>query len=481
VSSPSPAISLASDANPSRPEAPNELDEKSDDRERRGLGLTGWVLDDGGTAVPGIAVAANARQVFTGRSAPPPQRVVTDGRGMFGFESLPDGDYDVRTEDNDTYERATVIVRAGADSIVLVVKPKSGGSLRVHGLVENTRGQPLDGVRVEIMGQPSLGSVSDPSGLYTLRVPHSSSIASASLRFLRTGYQEQRVSLANSVTPGPDEVIQNVRLEPIDQGADLGGTVRGDDGQAVAGATVELYSASRQRSYRSATDPGGRFALTGIVESDDYRLWVRPRGRYRDRVLENVALIGTGASLEVVVESLGVVSLRGQLVDPSGQPVPGFTMWLTPAYGAARAILVRSDPQGGFAVEGVPEGPAALQTRAAPQLSVSGIDVRSTSPQDLRIPIDVGAHSLEGRLLNADGRPVASGRLSLQWALGSGGLTSRSSRETVSDAEGRFVFTQLGVGPHILNATATGFRGVQQPAVVGPGLPAVEIWFTAAR
>jgi hypothetical protein len=59
-------------------------------------------------------------------------------------------------------------------------------------------------------------------------------------------------------------------------------------------------------------------------------------------------------------------------------------------------------------------------------------------------------------------------------------VSSRSFRETFSDARGYFLFTQLGAGAHTLSATAAGFRSVRLEPQVGPGLPPVEIKLPAS-
>jgi hypothetical protein len=172
------------------------------------------------------------------------------------------------------------------------------------------------------------------------------------------------------------------------------------------------------------------------------------------------------------------------MVTPDGAAVPAFTMWLTSAYGSGpRSLSVTSDGQGRFVAKDLPEGPVTLQTRAAPALSVSGIEVSAGEPAatDITVVVDVGAHRLDGRLLTRDGAPASGVRVSLEWSGSSGRVTSRSSRETITNADGTFVFTQVGGGIHIVSATLAGAGSVRVEQPVGAGTEPVQITFPGKR
>jgi len=466
-------------------DAPAAEPDEAKDKARPPLSLGGSVLDRDGSAAAGVPVHARPRRLFAalddgGGMAPvPEQRAVTDGAGRFGFAEVPDGEYELQTEPTETYEKALAVVRAGIDSAVLVVEKKSGRSLLVHGVVESSRGGPLKGVRIEVVGQPRLASMSDDSGGYGLRMPLSARVTDPSLRFVRDGFREQRVAIGADEAANADDVVRDVRLDPSSLLATVTGTVTAAGGPPVARASVQLYSAKVGRRYQGVTDGNGRFTLTDVEESDDYRLWVHADGGYRDHVREPVEVHGP-ASLDVSLESLRASSLRGSMVDPEGRPLAGFTLWLRSAFGGATSLAVSGDEQGRFAVSDLSEGPVALETRAAPQLSITGISLTAGSPRDVVLVLDVGAYVLEGYLLTDRGGPVGGARVSLQWWRPDGGLNSRSFRETVSDARGYFAFTQLGAGAHTLSVTADGFRGVRLEPQVGPGAPPLEIRLPAS-
>jgi len=155
-------------------------------------------------------------------------------------------------------------------------------------------------------------------------------------------------------------------------------------------------------------------------------------------------------------------------------------LWLRSAYGGATSQAVTGDGQGRFAVSDLSEGPVALETRASPQLAVTGISLTAGSPRDVLLVLDTAAYVQEGYVLTGQGEPLGGARVSLQWLRVDGGVSSRSFRETFSDARGYFVFTQLGAGAHTLNVTASGFRNVRLEPQVGPGALPVQIKLPAS-
>jgi hypothetical protein len=158
-------------------------------------------------------------------------------------------------------------------------------------------------------------------------------------------------------------------------------------------------------------------------------------------------------------------------------------MFLATANAAGpRSLSVTSDGQGRFLVADLPEGRVALQTRAAPAISVSGIELSATTPDaDVTVVVDVGAHRFEGRLITSDGEPAAGAHVSLEWTASMRGVTSRSTRQTTTDAAGNFAFTQLGGGMHVVNAALAGAGSVRLEQPIGSGTEPVQIVLPGKR
>ena len=443
------------------------------------------MLEKSGAPAAGLTVGLKARRVFNGAAAASSvlQTTTTDGHGSFAFNEVPDGEYEIRSEKNDRYQSAATLVRAGTDSAVLVVEPAPESSVSIRGVVDSANGGPLAGVRIEVIGQ-SIATITDARGAYALRVPAGARLEQTTLRFRRTGYRDRRWTLADGLRSNDHQVIGNVQLEPDAAGVPVTGVVSSTNGAPVARARVQLDAAARGRSYRAVTDGAGQFTLASVEAGADYRLWVRPQSGFKDGVLENVFVDAGVPPLEVQLTPIGVATMTGRMVTPDGTTVPGFTMWLTSAYGsAARSLPVTSDGQGRFVAKDLPEGPVTLQTRAAPALSVSGIEVSAGAPAaaDVTVVVDVGAYRLDGRLLTSEGAPAAGVRVSLEWSGSSGHVTSRSLRHTITDSDGAFGFTQVGGGIHIVTATLAGAGSVRVEQSIGAGTAPLQITFPGKR
>ena len=477
-----PRVTPASFAGASQPGGVDTAPPPDEERPRSS-GIAGTVLEKSGGPVAGLSVALRARRVFNGAAASAARTATTDGGGSFAFGAVADGEYEIRTEKNDRYESASTLVRAGTDAAVLVVEPSSTNALSIHGVVESSKGGPLADVRVEVIGQ-AIAVSTDAAGAYALRIPAGARVEQTALRFRRTGYRDRRWAMSEGLRANDHEVIGNVHLDPLAAGVSVSGVVTATTGTPVARARVQLDSAARGRGYRATTDAGGRFTLENVDAGSDYRLWVRPQSGFKDGVIENVLVDAPIQSLDVKLTPIGVATLRGRLVTPEGAAVPGFTMWLTSAYGSGpRSLSLTSDSQGRFIAEDLPEGPVTLQTRSAPALSASGIEVRAAAPggTDVTVVVDVGAYRLEGRLVTSEGAPASGARVSLEWSASSGGVTSRSTRDTVAGADGTFVFTQVGGGVHLVSAALEGAGSVRVQQQVGAGAAPLQLMLPGKR
>ena len=475
------AVAPVSAAAADQPLPANGVDAAPAEERPRSRGVGGTVLEKNGSPAARVTVSLKARRIFDNAAAAfAIQSTATDGRGAFAFGEVPDGEYEVRTTPDDRYQSAVRLVRPGAAAAVLIVEKRAEQSLSVHGIVESGRGGVLEGVRVDVIGQPSISAVTDAAGAYALRIPAVARLEQTTLRFHRPGYRDRRWPIGQGQRPSDYEVIGNVRLDAVAQGLPVSGLVTSTAGNPVPNARVQLDSPTLGRGYRAISDGAGRFIFTDVESGPDYRVWVRPISGFKDSVMENVVIDAATQPLSIEVAALGFGSLSGRMVSPDGAAVPHFTMWLTSASGGgARSTVVTGDAQGRFRVDQLPEGPAALQTRAAPLLSVSGINVAAGAA--VTVVVDVGSYRLDGRLLTGEGSPAAGARVLLEWSGGSGGVTSRSSRETIADADGAFSFGELGGGVHVVSATLAGAGSVRVNAIVDANQPAMELRFPGKR
>jgi hypothetical protein len=452
-----------------------------DERGRKPRGIGGSVLETNGAPAAGVPISLRPKRLFNGATSNAAVKTVSDERGGFTFGDVADGEYEIRSEKNSRYDSAATLVRAGTTSAILVVEKLADSDVSIHGVVESSAGGRLAGVRVEVIGQGSISATTDAHGNYAVRVPAGSRVEQTTLRFRRSGYRDRRWVMSDGQRASEIDVVGNVRLDPANAGVSITGIVTSSEGDPVFNARVQLDSTALGHGYRATTDRAGAFTLTNVDAGTDYRLWVRASSGFKDGILENVVVDAAAQPLSVRLKALGSATLTGRMVTPAGSPVAAFTLWLTSAYGAAaRSIAITSDSQGRFVSPEIPEGPAALQTRAAPSLSISGITVAAAG-SDVSVVIDVGAERLDGQLVTSEGTAAAGARVLLEWSATSGGVTSRSTRETITDAEGAFAFTELGAGVHVVSASLPGTGSVRVSHPVGASQPPLRITLPARR
>lgn len=387
----------------------------------------------------------------------------SDGRGFFLLGQLVEGEYTVRTQATDRYAAARAVLRAGVDAAVLVVEEAQQQQVHVYGTVENTAGRPLAEVRVLPIGQKTRqATYTDGAGRYGLDVTVDGHRQGSTLRFMREGYRDQRLTLRDSDVSGGEDVRLDVRMEPEGKLATVTGTVTGPDGSPVAFASIQLRSAALGRRYQAGSSLTGDFSMADVEIADDYRLWVRPKGQYKDYIEDNLAIPADGMHLPIVLEPQNLGSLRGWMVDANGNPVPQFSLWLRSTQATVPPILlVTSDQRGYFSVDQLPEGRLSFQTLSAPHFNISGIEVPPGGEQEVQLRLDWGPYEIAGYVLNAAGRPVPGAQVALSWLQDDRGVHSSSHRGTIADARGYFLFTQVGPGLHTLNITAAGFSSAQ--------------------
>ena len=242
---------------------------------------------------------------------------------------------------------------------------------------------------------------------------------------------------------------------PVDPGAlaSVDGRVMSADGSPLGGATVVLGwdSEAGQRAGERVpvatvrARPDGAFHITKV-----------PAGRYRLRAHAPEHADGhlrievhPGEALSASVRLAHAETLKGQVVDRTGQPIPGarVLVWSL-ADPAERPRETASDEAGHFVVGGLTRGPHRVIAEAAGFGSVEQgpVEVPAAAPV-LRMQTD--GHSITG-LVTAGGLPAGGARVVI------GGENLTPSRETQTRNDGTFLFSGLGAGGYVLRAARGG-------------------------
>jgi protocatechuate 3,4-dioxygenase beta subunit len=423
----------------------------------RDLSILGRVVDAAGAPLGGIRVSATRRRFASpaeeagGSSTVSP--VLSKNDGSFVLRGLAAGEYDVTAGPTDWLARAHATAQAGAEGIELVLFPR----LMITGRVLDERALPLSGVEVRLRGEPPASddvTRSREDGTYAVHSDRSSQGTQRTLRFFLAGYETHEVLVAGDAAGGVQTV--DVQLEPIEDVATVSGRVRTERGDPVVGASVTLVAQTGQQRHQARTDAEGRFVLPGVEAEASYTLAIAAGSRFRDHVDNEIWVTRDLPPLDVVVEPLAIGRLTGRMVDSEGRPVPGFRLWLVSVQSVRAAIPVTSDGGGYFTVEEAPAGSLQLDTRGAPRLVVRGLTVPAGGEADVRVVLDTGSHALTGAVLDDRGRAVPGARVELAWASTAGSGESSSTRATRASPQGRFAFSALGPGTHVLRVQAEG-------------------------
>lgn len=442
------------------PPSSGQQAEPSEEARPRRFSIAGRVLDDKGMSVPGIVVVARPTRLFDPEYEALPftgdMQVFSGYGGHFYFTELPDGEYRLRTVETEDYPVAQLTVRAGEHSVNLVLRGAKVQQ-RVHGVVETPEGRPLAGVRVTAMlsGSKSTGTGAD--GRYEIAATLMRGAGSYSVRYQREGYAEVRVRVRN--TAGARSAIRSdVVMDPLGALTTVVGVLTGPRGNPVDGAMVRIHSAHLARSHQAVSDRWGRFWMSEVEVGDDYRLWINPKAGFRDYSRARMQVPEQGLELRVALESVDSSSLTGQMLDLYGKPIPHFTLTLRSTSALWHSVPVSSDKDGHFVVDSVPDGGLTFTTRSTPVLQVTGIDLAPGEAANVDLVLDWGHYDVFGQVLDSHGLPVTTPEVSLSWSHRADGAQSLSTRRTQADADGRFSFSRLGPGPHIMRVTAPGYR-----------------------
>ncbi len=441
------------------------------------LGITGRVVDEAGATVAGISIEArrqnrNRREDELAPTRSQVGRAVSGEDGAFAIEGLRAGDYTLSTKPTDVYGRSVTVLRAGIASAELRVGKRV--ELTIRGVVVDENRLPVEGATVRPRGLIGGAAPTDEEGRFELEVEAARGESVGAVEVTADGFQSERVHIpvgrnANASNESGEDVRSvEVVLSALGETTTVIGWLYGPEGEPVSGETVFLYSPSRTANYQASSNADGRFRIDAVEIANDYRLWVYPKSRYADHRLDPVAITGDDTTIEVELRTAPVGRVTGFLIDPSGAPIGDFSLWVRSMTAQGVAVSIRSGPDGRFEANDVPAGDLLFETRSVPFFRVKGYRLDPNGEVDVRLPIDWGASDLSGTVTDTEGAPLAAAKVQLHWSHDSeGGIRSTSYRTAHSDAEGRFIFRELGTGVHRLTVAADGYRSAQLTHIVG--------------
>ncbi len=234
----------------------------------------------------------------------------------------------------------------------------------------------------------------------------------------------------------------------------LSGWVGTEFGVNIAGETVVLYSGHLTARYSMITGISGEFIFTDLKPSYDYTLKVSPQGMFKRYTKYPLNLRSDQEVFNIVLESIPLGTLTGRIADPYGRTVTGIELFIKSLeidFWSTKAI---TDTNGSFSVAEFPKGRFQLSTRGQQSLTATGFRFDPATGEVVNLTIDVGPYHLSGRIYDESGHSIDGAYVFLNWTLQENGIRIRSIRQVSADANGEFLFTELGPGDHELVVSA---------------------------
>jgi hypothetical protein len=468
-------------ANPLRETAPVESEvgrsndsesfaDRSDDDESDGdevfESIAGTVFDDGGDILPGIEITLFGLDAESG--AMPGRSVRSDRLGMFRFERIASGEYEVRALGADRYHSLSQRVRAGIGNLELHLQSK--GNLIVQGRVTDEQGRAIVDSRVRALGGGT-ETRSANDGSYRMVVERRQANQPPVLVFSHPQFREHRAQLSGSPSQGVSpEIDLDVTLKSRTAGVRLEGLISGPSNEVVSGVSVWL-NAARPGSYRrTVTDAFGLYAFEKVESDESYRIGVDGNRDYAPSEPQWVSVGGQDEVFDVRLRRRSAGEVHGTLVNPEGSVLPEFAVRLKSSGASDRYPLeLRSDRLGGFRIGEIEAGQLLFMTTSVPLLQAHGLVLEPGANRYVEVVLDWGDQWLFGRVVDAQDRPVAGARVTAQWGMQFGDVFSQSQRETRTDIEGNFAFSNLAASGYMLTVRAEGHSSARVFHAMGNG------------
>ena len=242
----------------------------------------------------------------------------------------------------------------------------------------------------------------------------------------------------------------------------LVGRVVDIDGKGLAGIKVSLRTMRRaNRGFflrRAETGPDGEFVLDEIDPNGVYLLYTEAITGYPGYRLESFTPAALPTPFEIRLARLQLIDIEGTVVDAERTPVANFTFTVDSLDSDYPARIITSDASGFFRLDAFPAGRLKFYTATPEYFRVLGLQARGDRYVNLSLVIDRGQYRLSGQVLDPQGRPIPSTRITLNSAISGKGYQSVAFRTRRTDDSGYFEFTDLGGIAHSLGVYATGYK-----------------------
>ncbi len=424
--------------------------------------IAGLVVDEAGRPLPGARLttlpnpSSRGSEIWLG-----PAVTWSGADGRFALRSLPANRLHSVNANLEGFAPASQPADASSGPSI---RFQLGRGAAAVGLVLDEKGQPVSGA-VAILTPALLPSVPD-AGLERLQTV---SDAEGRFRFphVTAGTFRLQVKKEGFTSADAGEIDVPERADETDfgtitikSGAVVEGIVVDSRGKPVAGADVDPESFDGKLFIHPVTTgQDGRFRFADLPRGSRFSLWID----HPDFIQQQVYEVEAPPPKPLRIKLVEARSLKGQVVDPQGQPVAGAKVALVERggstlfgggflEGAWGSSLTTTDEDGQFVLNRLPPQTIKIEVRAAGfrHRSLAGIQI----PEDgeatpVEIQLEAGPY-LEGRVLDGQGRPVPRAMIRAEGQAQDAGRFSYGG--TQADEGGRYQISGLEPGPHTVTA-----------------------------
>ena len=332
-------------------------------------------------------------------------------------------------------------------------------AIEIYGTIVDEKNQPIENALVSEEYRYR-STRSDADGEYQLEV-ELAKFKEPALRVLRAGYREKRVGIDKEALKSGKAIKRDIILVEASDSTSLQGWIGNANGEGLVAQKIRITSRGGLSLgnifYVVFSDEKGDFAFEGIKSGLSYRLEVFPAGQYTEYVQDIVEVTQHTPRLEVVLDSIHLVDVRGMVISIAGVPVPGFEVNVKNITTNSPVRTVTSDSSGFFFLDRFPAGEIQFSTRAPEYFKVTGVTLEQNETRSLSLKVDKGIHYLSGWVSDNHGIPLEGARVTLDAEFEEGVTSSFSYRTRITNSTGSFNFSDLGDTPHVITVYAKGF------------------------
>ena len=357
------------------------------------------------------------------------------------------------TQDSSTTDAIDQPVGGGANEA-------GSGEITVSGIVSDAYNQAIEDVLV--IDEFKLGSTrTDSSGWYRIKI-EIPSLKLPLLNFRRTGYKEDKISLAVIKSNGRSDFELDVILEESVLSTTVDGWLGNESGVGLGGLKIEIRSRGREGtgfiSYALLSEDNGEFSFEGIRSDHSYRLRIESSEEYAGYTLDPFWVAEHRSHITIILDSLRLIDVDGMIVDTDNSPIANFSITVQNLTTDYPDRIISSDSSGFFKLLAFPAGELKLSTNAPDYFRITGLSLRENEYRNLNLVLDKGAYHLSGWVSDENGAPLGKARVTLSSIFSVDAYQSFSYRSTATDSNGGFEFTRLGGQSHIVRVYAKGFK-----------------------